>query len=62
VQAWWRGVRTRREIIQYFERQNENGMMNHYNGHDRIYSVDHTNPLSEERSEVVFKNGAVYKG
>jgi hypothetical protein len=33
--------------------------MNHFN---RIYSVDHTNPLSEERSEVVFKNGAVYKG
>ena len=27
-----------------------------------VNSVDYTNQISEERSEVVFKNGAVYKG
>lgn len=29
---------------------------------DKASTIDHVNALSEERSEVVFKNGAVYKG
>jgi hypothetical protein len=43
--------------------EQNNGNRNHLvsNG-GGINSVDYTNQLSEERSEVVFKNGAVYKG
>ena len=37
-------------------------MMFAHNDHNRINSIDHINTITDSTREVVFKNGAVYKG